>query len=365
MTISANPDSQAQAPQPNDAAALNACADWMVAAIPANDRWQHDGGQVAAIASNIVEFKSRAGEERPSGPQAASPSPPDLPKCVAEADRLAPSIARRARHPLTAPLLIGASLLCHALALAYFASHAPPAIAIGEKPVLAELVTGTQTASGFSGEAAADSVAAQSAQAGRDQPRNEPHVEPDRHASQPDEMAAPVAQAKEPPATQAVMVDHANEVAKPLPRRPEPKASADVKPKRSVAREKRDGTKHAALTSPASSPDSMPASVAASQAARQSASASATNYAGQVARHLLRFKRYPPEARARGQSGTASVAFSVNGAGNAQGVRLVRSSGHASLDQEAVAMVQRASPFPPPPNGRAGPFTVPANFRAL
>jgi len=42
---------------------------------------------------------------------------------------------------------------------------------------------------------------------------------------------------------------------------------------------------------------------------------------------------------------------------------LVRGSGVASLDQEATAMVQRASPFPAPPDGRGVNFTVPVSFR--
>jgi periplasmic protein TonB len=44
-------------------------------------------------------------------------------------------------------------------------------------------------------------------------------------------------------------------------------------------------------------------------------------------------------------------------------VSLVRSSGFSSLDQEAQAMVRRASPFPAPPDGRSVSFTAPASFR--
>jgi TonB family protein len=43
--------------------------------------------------------------------------------------------------------------------------------------------------------------------------------------------------------------------------------------------------------------------------------------------------------------------------------RLARSSGVPSLDHEVTAMVRRASPFPPPPDGRPVSFTVPINFQ--
>ena len=44
-------------------------------------------------------------------------------------------------------------------------------------------------------------------------------------------------------------------------------------------------------------------------------------------------------------------------------VSLVRGTGYASLDQEAVAMVRRASPFPAPPPGHLRNFTAPIGFR--
>jgi protein TonB len=43
----------------------------------------------------------------------------------------------------------------------------------------------------------------------------------------------------------------------------------------------------------------------------------------------------------------------------------LRSSGAAALDEEALALLQRAQPFPPPPAEMAGPhvdLTVPIRF---
>ena len=88
-----------------------------------------------------------------------------------------------------------------------------------------------------------------------------------------------------------------------------------------------------------------------------------TNYRGLVSAHLARYKQYPSDARSRGDGGTATVTFSLNGSGGVTSVRLARGSGVASIDQEVQAMVRRASPFPAPPDGRSTSFTVPVSFR--
>lgn len=87
-----------------------------------------------------------------------------------------------------------------------------------------------------------------------------------------------------------------------------------------------------------------------------------SNYRGLVAAHLARHKRYPSEARGRGEQGSTTVSFRIDGSGQVTSVRLVRGSRIASFDQEAQAMVRRASPFPPPPSGRPIIFTVPVSF---
>lgn len=71
---------------------------------------------------------------------------------------------------------------------------------------------------------------------------------------------------------------------------------------------------------------------------------SMATWRGSVIAHLNRAKRAPGGSR-----GTATVAFSIDRKGRVLSARLVRSSGNASLDREAVALVRRASPVPPPP----------------
>jgi protein TonB len=87
-----------------------------------------------------------------------------------------------------------------------------------------------------------------------------------------------------------------------------------------------------------------------------------TNYRGLVAAHLARYKRFPREAQSRGAEGSVVVSFLLGGSGEVRSVSLVRGTHVASLDEEAVAMVRRASPFPAPPDGRPVSFTVPVSF---
>ncbi|HLK83233.1 MAG TPA: energy transducer TonB [Xanthobacteraceae bacterium] len=84
-----------------------------------------------------------------------------------------------------------------------------------------------------------------------------------------------------------------------------------------------------------------------------------------LAAHLERFKRYPQEARARGEQGTATVAFTIDHNGRLVSSRIVQSSGFARLDQETLAMLARAQPMPKPPDSALDSelsFVVPVRF---
>jgi periplasmic protein TonB len=83
----------------------------------------------------------------------------------------------------------------------------------------------------------------------------------------------------------------------------------------------------------------------------------------QVQRNL----RYPAAARSRSQQGTPFVHFRMNRQGQVITAQIQRSSGSTSIDQEAVAAVQRAQPLPAPPEEVTDAqlevgFTIPLNF---
>jgi len=91
--------------------------------------------------------------------------------------------------------------------------------------------------------------------------------------------------------------------------------------------------------------------------------ASANAYNALVFGHMQRFKRYP--ASARGALGTVVVRFELSRTGDVIGSAVAKSSGNAALDQEALGLLRRASPFPPFPVGKPGDqdsYIAPVHF---
>jgi len=85
----------------------------------------------------------------------------------------------------------------------------------------------------------------------------------------------------------------------------------------------------------------------------------------ELAAHIEHFKRYPAEARSRGDQGTAKVAFTIDHGGRLLMSRIVQSSGSAALDNETLAMLARAQPMPRPPDQLSTAeltFVVPIRF---
>jgi protein TonB len=91
----------------------------------------------------------------------------------------------------------------------------------------------------------------------------------------------------------------------------------------------------------------------------------AARFASRLLGQLNRYKQYPEQARRRGQTGVATLRFTLDRDGRLLDYSLVSSSGHDVLDEEVLDLVQRAAPYPPlPPEIEAAThsFTVPINF---
>jgi protein TonB len=69
-------------------------------------------------------------------------------------------------------------------------------------------------------------------------------------------------------------------------------------------------------------------------------------------------KRYPEAARPRREQGTAQVSFALDRNGLVTNARVIQSSGSSALDQEAVALLKRAEPFPAPPAAFPGDSVI-------
>jgi periplasmic protein TonB len=120
-----------------------------------------------------------------------------------------------------------------------------------------------------------------------------------------------------------------------------------------------------------SAPQAIPEQMAAIPAAPTQGRLVPTNsnvvptWKTQIVALLERNKRYPETAQSRREQGVAQVFFSLDRQGRVLESRVVRSSGANALDEEALALLRRAQPFPPPPRELAGEhidLTVPIRF---
>jgi periplasmic protein TonB len=152
---------------------------------------------------------------------------------------------------------------------------------------------------------------------------------------------------------------------------PNPEVAIEPPPPQEVQQEtpKRQEPRPPAPTT--SAPQSMPEQTAAIPAAptqgklKPSTSNAVPTWLKQVALLLERTIRYPEAADRRGQSGVVQVSFSLDRQGRLVDSRIVRSSGVAALDEEALALLRRAQPLPPPPPefpGEPVTFNVPIRF---
>lgn len=86
------------------------------------------------------------------------------------------------------------------------------------------------------------------------------------------------------------------------------------------------------------------------------------NWLSRLSAHLERRKRYPKAALAQGLAGDVRVRFVIAPDGTILAPELSQSSGIPEFDQEALDLLQRASPAPKPPPGANTFVTVPISF---
>ena len=103
----------------------------------------------------------------------------------------------------------------------------------------------------------------------------------------------------------------------------------------------------AAPATPLGAPAPPSASPAATAAAR-------ANWQGQLLAWLSQHKRYPREAQEQRQQGTAHLRFVLDRYGRVLSYDLRQKLRFAALDEEVVALIQRAQPLPAPPPELSG-----------
>ncbi|WP_376987427.1 TonB family protein [Bosea sp. R86505] len=159
--------------------------------------------------------------------------------------------------------------------------------------------------------------------------------------------------------------DPAAVLAPPPPPPPRPRiVERKPPPKKVVARAKpinRDKPRAERTSAPTAQAQAAPMAAAPNQGAATASAASRASWRGTLLAHLNRYKRFPGGAN----PGTVQVSFSIDRSGRVLTARLVRGSGDVLLDEEAVAMIRRASPVPAPPEGLGGgtiALAVPVKF---
>jgi len=118
---------------------------------------------------------------------------------------------------------------------------------------------------------------------------------------------------------------------------------------------------------PPAPPDPRPPAPATTAPPRQHtpSAAEANKWHKGIFAQIQRHKEYPPASRVRSEKGVVQLAFSIDRQGHVIASRVASASGYAALDRAAMATLQKAQPFPPPPADMPGEefsFTVPVAF---
>ena len=341
----------------------------------------------AADSSNVIAFsRPRASDAR------------NAPEVVLPADLARPPGAMAAHEWMRGVGGATLSLLVHGSLFAVLMREPPPLASIGLEVMSVEIVLGATAPAGVAtapGENQVQSTSApeekpteveqtepkataqpQSVEVAKQETAPEQKTEQPKTETRPEEPKPSVAMLESPTpeiataapretpdTTEITLLPQPED--KPVEKKPDPKPVQaappkpvkDAKPAQEQRRTAAPTREKGAKEAKASMPSSQANNVGVGRSNND------TNYPGLVSAHLRRYQQYPADARGRGDQGTASVTFGISGSGGVTSVRLARSSGVGSIDQEVQAMVRRASPFPAPPGGRAQSFTVPVNFR--
>lgn len=90
------------------------------------------------------------------------------------------------------------------------------------------------------------------------------------------------------------------------------------------------------------------------------------SYSSLLANAIAKYKQYPKIAQMRGWQGTVIADLEIDTKGAVISIKIKKSSTYEVLDNEALEMIKKASPFPAPPEGLRGKnfnVLVPISFK--
>jgi periplasmic protein TonB len=149
---------------------------------------------------------------------------------------------------------------------------------------------------------------------------------------------------------------------KPIETKPEPMQSAPPPPPPAVITVEPKVDTPPVITVPTRPPE-PPKKIEPSE---DDISAALGQYSGTLGRAIAKHKQYPKIAQIRGWQGECLLDLKIDSSGNVLTANVKESSGFELLDKQALEMVNKASPFPTPPDalrGRSFNITVPVSFK--
>jgi protein TonB len=90
------------------------------------------------------------------------------------------------------------------------------------------------------------------------------------------------------------------------------------------------------------------------------------SYSSLLANAIAKYKQYPKIAQMRGWQGTVIADLEIDSKGTVISIKIKKSSTYEVLDNEALEMIRKASPFPAPPESLRGKnfnVLVPISFK--
>ena len=90
------------------------------------------------------------------------------------------------------------------------------------------------------------------------------------------------------------------------------------------------------------------------------------SYSSLLANAIAKYKQYPKIAQMRGWQGTVIADLEIDSKGTVISIKIKKSSTYEVLDNEALEMIRKASPFPTPPESLRGKnfnVLVPISFK--
>ncbi len=318
----------------------------------------------ASDLSNVVPFA----RPRRSGTAAAFPLP-----SVGAADRAAPPPAKFGLG--TGIALFAASLALHSLFLLMFWQQPRPMASIGIEVMTVEITLGATTLAGIAETPGQEETALPPS---KEEEGETAEVTEQSRAATVMPQDVPVAAQETAPEVSRQETPTETEAVDSVPPEPRPESATaetpiSTQPVERPQRVEQPRPKVQAVQAPERKRIAAPTEKKASQKKQTVAATQAdpsrgvgrgrsdnsANYPGIVRAHLVRYKQSPNGARG---SGVATVTFTLDSNGRVTSARLAGGSGNPAYDQEVVAMVRRATPFPAPPDGKGRSFTVPVRF---